>query len=56
MTVGSQTVLVVEDEESFVEALQVGLRGEGSGSRWREMALRRSTSSTSFALTSCCST
>ena len=29
MTVGSQTVLVVEDEESFVEALQVGLRREG---------------------------
>ena len=29
MTIGSQTVLVVEDEESFVEALQVGLRREG---------------------------
>lgn len=29
MTVGNQTVLVVEDEESFVEALQIGLKREG---------------------------
>ena len=29
MTVGNQTVLVVEDEESFIEALQVGLKREG---------------------------
>jgi len=29
VTVGNQTVLVVEDEESFIEALQVGLKREG---------------------------
>ena len=29
MSVSTPTVLVVEDEESFVEALQIGLRREG---------------------------
>ena len=48
-------VLLVEDESSFVEALQIGLGNEGSRSPSPSTAPRRSSSSTRSPLTSCCS-
>ena len=50
------TVLIVEDEESYADALVVGLKREGFLSRSPVMVSRRSPRSTPFVLTSCCST
>ena len=50
------TVLVVEDEDSFVDALTVGLKREGFRVQVARDGARRSSCSTSSSPTSCCST
>ena len=57
MSTPDATVLVVEDEDSFVEALTVGPEAGGvPRARSPATAPRRSTSSTRCSPTSCCST
>ena len=50
------TVLVVEDEASFVEALTIGLRREGFRVEVARDGVEALERSTSFSPTSCCST
>ena len=50
------TVLIVEDEDSFVDALTVGLRREGFRVQVARDGGRRSTCSTPSRLISSCST
>ena len=56
MTSPNATILVVEDEDSFVDALTVGLNREGSGCTSPATVPRRSRCSTPCSPTSCCST
>ena len=56
MTTPDATILLVEDEDSFVEALTVGLRREGFRVQTAADGRRRSRCSTPSSPTSCCST
>ena len=56
MTTPDATILLVEDEDSFVEALTVGLRREGIPGTNLATERRRSRCSTPSSPTSCCST
>ena len=49
-------ILVVDDEQSYRDALSVALEREGSWSRRRPTGPRRSRSSTRRVPRSCCST